>query len=55
MIELETLGPLVRLERGAETVHDEHWSIVEAKVGGTDDDLDRGLLPIVGALLPLAD
>ena len=31
MLELETLGPLVRLEPGAEAVHDEHWSIVRAE------------------------
>jgi len=50
MLELETLGPLVRLEPGAETIHDEHWSIIEALVGDTDDDLDRDLLPLVRTL-----
>lgn len=49
MIELETLGPLVRLEPGAETVHIEDWSIIQATVGETDDDLARDLFPLVGA------
>ena len=53
MLELETLGPVVRLEPGAETVHDEHWSIVRAAVGHTDDELDRELLPVVAELPPL--
>ena len=52
MLELETLGPLVRLGSGAATMHDEHWSVVRAVVGTTDDDLDGDLLPIVRELPP---
>ena len=50
MLELETLGPVVRLDSGAEAVHDEHWSIVPAAIGASDDDIDRVLLPIVRGL-----
>ena len=32
MLELETLGPIVRLDPGAEAIHDEHWSIVRSTV-----------------------
>jgi hypothetical protein len=50
MLELETLGPLVRLDPGAEAVHDEHWSILQADIGPTDEDLELGLLPVIDAL-----
>jgi len=50
MLELETLGPLTRLEPGADVVHDERWTIAQARVGETDDDLDRDLLPLVSSL-----
>jgi hypothetical protein len=53
MLELETLGPLVRLVPGGEAVHDEAWSIVRVEVGDTDHDLDRELPPIVRGLPPL--
>ena len=53
MLELETLGPLERLEPGAEAVHDEHWSIVRASIGVTDDEIDRDLLPIIRGLPPI--
>ena len=53
MLELETLGPLVRLEPGDETVHDEHWSIARAAIGATDDEIDRDLLPVLRALPPM--
>ena len=49
----ETLGPLQRLDPGAEAVHDEHWSILRASIGATDDELDRDLLPILRGLPPI--
>src|SRR4051812_48238098 len=54
MLELETLGPLVRLEPGAEAVHEEQWTITQAEVGESDDDLDAVLLPIVESMPAIA-
>ena len=48
-LELETVGPLVKLKRGATTEHVERWSLHRnIKLSGwTDAELDRVLLPIL--------
>ncbi|HWQ57363.1 MAG TPA: hypothetical protein VN442_27015 [Bryobacteraceae bacterium] len=49
-LELETLGPLVKLARGASLTHVENWDLHrDVKIGRWDDaELDRVLLPLVG-------
>jgi hypothetical protein len=47
MLEIESLGSLVRLEPGSTVEHKERWDIANADVGENEDDLDRFLLPIV--------
>jgi hypothetical protein len=49
ILEVETLGPLVRLEPGASTAHEERWSLHEARLptGDDEDALAEALAPIV--------
>jgi len=50
-LELETLGPLMHLKRGASLEHVEHWTLhknVRLK-NWTDAELDSQVLPLVGA------
>lgn len=49
-LELETLGPLVKLARGASLTHVENWDLHrDVKIGRWDDaELDRVLLPLIG-------
>lgn len=50
-IELETLGPMARLEPGESTGHEERWSLVrEVDASGDDDQLGRTLAPHLAAL-----
>jgi len=49
MLEVETLGPLARLEPGAQAEHVETWLLARYGGGFSDDELDAGLLPLVGA------
>ena len=48
-LELETVGPLVKLPRGNTTEHVEHWSLHRDVTisGWTDAELDRVLLPLL--------
>ena len=48
-LELETVGPLVTLKRGATTEHVERWSLHRnvKRSGWTDAELERVLLPIL--------
>jgi hypothetical protein len=50
-LELETLGPLVRLARGASLTHVETWELHrDVKIARWDDaELDRVLAPLAGA------
>jgi hypothetical protein len=50
-LELETLGPLQRLKPGASLQHVEHWTLhKDVKLRNfTDEELDRLVLPLVGA------
>lgn len=49
-LELETLGPLAKLEPGGSVEHTERWTLHRnVKVGNwTDAELDRVVLPLVG-------
>ncbi len=47
-LELETLGPLTRLEPGASVDHPESWLLEKVDCGLADADIDARLLPLVG-------
>jgi hypothetical protein len=50
MLEMETLGPLTRLEPGAAVEHIEHWFLfADVPVPKDDEDVDRLVLPQVNA------
>jgi hypothetical protein len=48
-LELETLGPLTRLEPGERLEHTERWSLHRGVAIGefTDADIDRAILPLL--------
>jgi len=46
-VELETLGPLVRLEPGAHAEHIESWRLAKVNCGPSDRDIDESFLPLV--------
>jgi hypothetical protein len=46
-VELETLGPLVRLEPGAHAEHIESWRLAKVDCGPNDGDIDESFLPLV--------
>jgi len=49
MVEVETLGPLTRLEPGAHVEHAEIWTLAKVDCGPDDADIDSALLPLVKA------
>lgn len=50
-IELETLGPLVRLEPGESTAHEERWALFrDVQALDADDELDAALRPLLESL-----
>jgi hypothetical protein len=51
-LEVETLGPLVKLEPGAHADHVESWLLARVDCGPSDDDIDEHLLPLVGDRSP---
>lgn len=47
-IEVETLGPMAKLEPGGSAVHVEHWYLFEGvDVGESEAELDAGVMPLV--------
>ena len=50
MLEIETLGPLTKLEPGACLEHVESWLLARVECGPTDADIDANILPLVGNL-----
>jgi len=47
-VEVETLGPLQRLEPGASAEHVEHWYLFpDVEIGGTEASLDAALKPLL--------
>jgi hypothetical protein len=50
ILEIETLGPLTRLEPGATAEHRERWLLAHAECGPTDEDVDTGILPLLDQL-----
>ena len=49
MLEVETLGPLTRLEPGDHVDHTESWTLAKVECGSSDAEIDARLLPIVAA------
>lgn len=47
ILEIESLGPLVRLEPGQVVEHVERWSLHKATIGLDEAELDAGLLPLI--------
>lgn len=51
MLEIETLGPLTRLEPGAHVDHAERWLLAKVAPGTSDEEIGARLLPIVAGLV----
>jgi len=52
-VELESLGPLQRLEPGASTEYVEHWYLFpDVEIGGTEATLDAALRPLLPKTAP---
>jgi hypothetical protein len=49
-LEVETLGPLTRIEPGGHVDHAESWLLAKVDCGPTDADIDARVLPLVGEL-----
>jgi hypothetical protein len=47
MLEVETLGPLTRLEPGDGVGHLESWTLTKLDCGSSDSEIDEKLLPVV--------
>jgi len=50
MLEVETLGPLVKLEPGETVEHVETWMLAKVDCGDTDAEIDAKILPLVAEL-----
>ena len=51
MLEVETLGPLTRLEPGAHVDHVERWLLAKVAPGASDEELDEHLLPVAAGFV----
>jgi hypothetical protein len=51
ILEVETLGPLTRLEPGTHLDHVETWLLAKVPGGEADEEMDEHLLPLVAGLL----
>ncbi len=47
ILELESLGPMARLDPGASIEHTERWFLFAAKIGEREAAIDKELLPLV--------
>ena len=54
MLEVETLGPVARIEPGEHVDHAESWLVAKVECGPTDADIDAHILPLVDKLGPRA-
>ncbi len=52
ILEIESLGPLTRLEPGATAEHRESWLLSRTECGQAEDEIDARILPLL-ALLPV--
>lgn len=47
-MEVESLGPLTKLEPGESVTHVEHWFLFkDVKIGDTEDSLDKAISPLI--------
>ncbi|MEP7142669.1 MAG: hypothetical protein ABI707_07355 [Ferruginibacter sp.] len=53
LLEIETLGPLTKLQHGASIEHVEHWLLTKAQPAETDEDIDSNILPLINTFLEL--
>jgi hypothetical protein len=51
-LELETLGPLARLEPGEAVEYTETWTLLKVEVGPGDEEIEASLLPALEPWLP---
>ena len=49
-LEIETLGPLIKLQPGGKTEHIEHWSLYAVEANGSEGSIDANILPVVHKL-----
>ena len=47
ILEVETLGPITKLQPDAAVEHTEHWFLHKAEVGEEESDIDEKILPLV--------
>jgi hypothetical protein len=52
ILEIETLGPLTKLEPGETAEHRERWLLARTECGPTDEDVDAKILPLLDQLPP---
>lgn len=48
-LEIETLGPLVKLKPGEKLEHTEHWLLAKVTAGENEESIDTNILPLVNA------
>ncbi len=52
MIEVETVGPLHKIQPGATVEHLEQWFLFKSKVGGSEHEIEMQLAPLLKATEP---
>ncbi len=52
LLEVESLGPMVKIPPDGTVEHVEHWLLARADIGASEDSIDENLLPIVNAWVP---
>lgn len=52
-LEVETLGPLIKVAPLASVEHTESWLLSRAAVNDSDESIDENLMPIVSSFLTL--
>lgn len=50
-LEIETLGPLVKLAPGGVTEHEEHWLLAKVEVSEEESSIDENILPLAKSFL----
>ncbi len=50
MLELETVGPLTKIEPGDKAEHVENWFIYDEQVGTDEAEISKKILPLIKSL-----
>jgi hypothetical protein len=53
VLEIESLGPMTRLEPGATVEHPEAWLLARTDCGQAEDEIDERILPLVATVPPV--